>query len=75
MSVSLTKNYYLPYSIQIISLDNTWEFAEDGYFRPYPHEIQTYFKYFHFLHKNDVTEVTFYIGYVVIDDYVQFIIS
>jgi hypothetical protein len=39
MSASLTKNDYLPLSIKIISLDNTWEFAEDGYSRPYPHEI------------------------------------
>jgi len=41
MSVSLTKNDYLPFSIQIISLDNTWKSAEDGYFHPYPHEIST----------------------------------
>jgi len=39
MSVSLTKNDYLPLSIKIISLDNTWEVAEDGYAHPYPHEI------------------------------------
>jgi hypothetical protein len=39
MSVSLTKNDYLPLSIKIISLDNTWEFAEDGYSHPYPREI------------------------------------
>lgn len=41
MSVSLTKNDFLSFSIQIISLDNTLEFAEGGYFHPCPHEIST----------------------------------
>lgn len=74
MSVSSTKNDYLPFSIQIISLDNTWEFAEEGYFHPCPHEISADLNTFiSCIKMMQITEVTFYIGYIIINDYVQFI--